>query len=140
MLKKKAKKRLTREVTAKVAKVIASKSPRAQKLVAEQRDALRLKFQGVAYLRMILADMKEMNEQVTNVKKARSTKANPHRASIVQSKADCITRMLKTKFDTNFKLLAKVLPDLKQVEIADPEGNNPLGTLAAALASAVDTK
>jgi len=109
----------------------------AQTRIKEQKDALRLKFKGIEYLRQIDNGFKELDKQKELVNKAKNTEKNPSTIADAQAKADCVARIIKVQMDVNFKRLAKVLPDLKQVEVTDQDGNNPLGQLAAALASAV---
>lgn len=112
----------------------------AHKRIAEQREALRQKFKGVEYLRQIDKGMTELDGQKTKVSNAKNTADNPYLVQDTQAKADCVTRIVKLQMDVNFRRLAKVLPDLKQYEFTDQDGNNPLGTLAAALAAAVSDK
>ena len=112
----------------------------AQVRIKEQKDALRLKFKGLEYLRQIDNGMKELDSQKEKVNKAKNSEANPYKVQDTQAKADCVTRIIKTQMDVNFRRLAKVLPDLKQVDMGDNDENNPLGLLAAALASAVSDK
>jgi len=109
----------------------------AQKRRKEQQDALRLKFKGIEYLRQLDNSQKQLEELRTTVRKARNTESNPNKIAETVAKADSQNRIIKTQVDLNFRRLAKVLPDLKQVDLTDGDGNNPLGSLAEALAEAV---
>jgi len=109
----------------------------AQRRRAEAQDALRLKFKGVQHITNIFKDAKKLEALEATVSKAKSTKENPNATATAIAKADCQTRILKVKLDTSFRCLKFVLPELKSLELTDPNGNNPLGTLAAALQEAV---
>lgn len=110
---------------------------RAARLKAENREALRQKFKGAQHIAQIERGLRTLVDQSDLVHKAKNSKANQYKIQEVQSKADCINRLVKTQLDTHFRCLAKILPDIKQVELTDGDGNNPLGSLADALREAV---
>ena len=45
---------------------------------------------------------------------------------------------LKAAADIKLKLINKYIPDLKAVELSDPDGNNPLTGIASILQAALD--
>lgn len=118
----------------------AAASQRLRQRAADNRairqETLREKFQGTEYLRQITNSYKELENASSSVKKAKATKKDPFVVAEVIAKADCLVRIEKVKIDTNFRRLAKVLPDLKSIEISDPHGNNPMGVFAEALIEA----
>ena len=106
---------------------------RATKNREIRRENLRLELKGKQYLHHIEKDYQELCLLSTTVKKARSTKTNLHGMSDTLAKVDARHKILKTKLDTNFRRLAKVLPDLKAVELSDSGG----GSFAEAFAKAM---
>lgn len=121
--------------------------------IAIRKEQLREKMKGIEYLRQIENDYKELDKQQELVATAK-VKIIDHikvvggkeivikghdtkELEIAIVRAEAVGKLLKIKMDTNFRRLAKVLPDLKAVELTDGEGKNPLGGLADALRSAV---
>lgn len=125
----------------------------AQKRRKEARDAIREKFQGIAYsvqLEKIAKEMGTLKDSITKlIKKRVKIKCidNEDRTSKQKSELMECNELLKymnlkmdilsKQADLNFRRLKFVLPELKAVEISDPSGNNPFETLAAALSAAV---
>lgn len=103
-----------------------------------RQEELRKKFQGVEYISQIERDYKELADLSEGVKKAKATKSNPLMVSDVIAKADSRAKIIKIKMDTNFRRLKFILPELKSMELTDPNGNNPLDTLGNALVEAVN--
>lgn len=108
-----------------------------QKRRLEAREALRDKFKGVEYIRQIEESYQELCKLDRTVVEAKNTKQAPFHIQQTLDKAETRHKIIKTKIDTNFRRLAKVLPDLKSVELTDPNGNNPLSTLIEVFRDAV---
>jgi len=63
-------------------------------------------------------------------------KAQENELSTVVVKAEVKNKLNTTILNANFKRLNKVFPDVKSVELKDPDGNNPFTELAKALTEA----
>ena len=111
---------------------------RAQHNRAIRHEQLREKLKGIEYLRQIENDYTELSVLAKEVKDVKNTKEDEYKVANTIAKADCRTRILKVKMDTNFRRLKFILPELKSMELTDPNGNNPLDTLGNALAAAVE--
>ncbi len=109
----------------------------AQMRRKEAYDAVRKKIKGANLITAIGKNMAELESLKAIVKKAKSTEDNPLKVKNAIEKADCITRTTKVQIDTRLRMLKFVVPELKSVELTDPNGDNPLGQLADALRNAV---
>lgn len=97
-----------------------------------RREALRDQLKGIAYLTQIDRVEKELVSESDFLKKNRSVlSADGVGASNAR------IRSLVAVADLNFRRLAKVLPDLKSIELSDADGENPFNSLATALRAAV---
>ena len=117
-------------------KVDGALSKRAAQNRAIRQEAIREGMDATRYLNQIQDDFDTLGELYETVKEAKADKKNPFGARTTIEKAKVQHAILKTKLDTNFRRLAKVLGDLKSVELTDPDGKNPLLGLAAALQQA----
>lgn len=84
---------------------------------ADTKSALRDKFKGVQYISQIARDYVELGKIDTIVKNAKSGKLDLLAVQSAIDKANCRVKIIKVKMDTNFRRLAKVLPDLKSLEL-----------------------
>ena len=98
---------------------------------ARRQEDLREKVQAGQALEEIARCTKELSDLDQEVKHVKLERKENEDGSVelvlpgvVISKADCRTRILARIIDTKFKLLNKVLPDLKQIELTDPQGNS----------------
>ena len=102
---------------------------RSQYNRAARQDQLREMLQGRSYIRQlrgIHSELIELGESAKNLKLAEASSEKPFPRDAFNSemeKLEMRRKLLKDRTDLNFKKLAKVLPDLKQVEITDPDGN-----------------
>lgn len=115
---------------------------RAQENKAIRREALREELQAREYLRQLEHIDREFGEIHDRVKALRGPAAKASRDTVQRTnrqngleleKAETRIRALKERANLNFKRLNKVLPDLKAVELSDPEGKNPFGNLLEAM-------
>ncbi len=93
-----------------------------------RRENLRQELKGKAYLKQIDSDYDALVELERKVKNAKVATLNP-----VLSKAETQRRIIQTRLDINFKRLAKVLPDIKSIELADPGGGSFVDAFAAVM-------
>ena len=91
------------------------------------------KAKGNERIRQILDDIAEFKKLSDAIAKAKNSKASPYHVSTTITKNEARARILNHRVTANFKLLAKLWPDLKSVELSDPEGNNPIEALGHAL-------
>lgn len=132
------------------AKVDGKPRPMKNKRAVEnkniRREALREELKAREYLRqleLIDKEFGEINDHLKNLKgpTARDTKnsgflkANNFIREISRSEAR--VKVLKERAVLNFRRLNKVLPDLKAVEISDPEGKNPFANLIEAMRESI---
>lgn len=126
-----------------------TKNKRAEENKAIRREALREELQAREYLRQLESidkEFGEINETVKNLKTptAQQTKANAlvtgNNFGRELARADTRIKALKERATLNFKRLNKVLPDLKAVELSDPEGKNPFGNLLEAMRLSISNK
>lgn len=115
---------------------------RAEENKAIRREALREQLQAKEYLRQIQLiddELKTLNQELKDLgfdgrktsKAAIAKQLNENDLAI--NKADTRVKVLKTRLDLNFKRLNKVLPDLKAVELSDPNGNAPFSSFVDAV-------
>lgn len=97
-----------------------------------RQDALREKLQGHVYLQQIEKSRKDLDALSMRLHKERATMT-----AVEVTAARARIKAIEAVVNLNFRRLAKVLPDLKSLEISDPDGKNPLDALAAALGRAV---
>ena len=118
---------------------------RVQKIKAAQHDALRAKLQGAKYLNQIEKNQKayeELSKRLIGLRKQKLTTKDKEKRFEIMDTIEIINlelKVLKDWAETNFKLLRFVLPELRSIEVKDPDGNNPftgfLGVLSEALQS-----
>lgn len=118
---------------------------RAQENRAKRKEELRDKFKVVEYIRQLeeIATeydqvSKAMDVAVTQKKKltkkdAEQLQARHHQIEALKFKIE----VMRHKQDLNFRRLKFVLPELRSVELTDPQGKNPLGELADAFKEAL---
>jgi len=78
---------------------------------------------------------KEFNNCLHNAIK-NIVKAQHNELTTAVVKAEAITKINKLIIDTNFRRLNKIFPDMKSIEVSDPDGNNPMAAFAAVLTEA----
>jgi len=91
-------------------------------------EELRAKLQADEYLRQWEDAQKKLTRVADALRKNRSRYVAEE---VAAARAEIAA--LQATIDLNAKRLNKVLPDLKSVELTDPQGENPLATLAAAM-------
>lgn len=72
-------------------------------------------------------EKKEKNDTVAE------TKRKQQNVNLELKKADVRVSALKVRADINFKKLNKVLPDLKAIELSDPDGHSPFSSIMDAV-------
>ena len=98
-----------------------SKSPRAQQLKKQREHDLRSKIQNSGQLKGALDTLQKLDDVYNEIHKIPISKFTRQH----QAKYMTMIAALKTKMDAHFRFLAKVVPDLKSVELGDPEGKAP---------------
>lgn len=117
------------------------KTPRTSRAKAQKNrqaryDALREELKAKEYIRQIQNDYDELQKLIPKIERAKSEKLVAKakgksglkgygEANLTIQKCLAQKEVLKLKIETNFKRLKFVLPELKSVEITDPEGGNP---------------
>jgi len=104
-----------------------------------RQEEYRDKVKGSKLLTALGKDFDRLTALQKVVVEAKNSKDKPFQVRTILAKADTEHKIIKTKMDANFKLLNKLLPDLRAIELRDPAGDETdLGsTLAAALRDAV---
>ena len=82
------------------------------------REVMRDRMKGTEYQDQIDNDYAELLAMSASVDAAKNSNDNQSAVRDVIAKADCRAKIIKIKLDVNFRRLAKVLPDLKQIELA----------------------
>ena len=103
---------------------------------AQEAEKLRGKLKGGIYLGNIHRSVTELGSLQTKVKASKNTKTNKDAVTQTIQKCKAQADIIKIKLDANFKLLAKLLPDLKAFEHTDPDGNNPFASFVETMAQA----
>lgn len=106
-----------------------------------RQEELRKKLQGLEYIRQLELCAKEYDSIIDDLNKAKTAKAKLTRKdkeelAMISMKLDILAAKrdtLKQKVDLNLRRLKFVLPELKAVELSDPEGNSPLAGLVGTL-------
>lgn len=116
---------------------------RVSLIKAEHQRAVREKFQGVEYVNQLEKVAQEYDliiaatEKATKAKLTEQDKKNVLVINMQLENLKFRLEALKAKADLNFRRLRFVLPELKSIELSDPEGRNPFADLATALREAV---
>ncbi len=106
----------------------ASRSNLVSARKKERQDELREKLQCSEYLAQIEKISQDL-EKINRLLKRERKKLSANETGTIKTRI----LALKTRAEINFKRLAKVLPDLKAMEIIDEDGNNPLKSLIEAI-------
>jgi len=96
----------------------------------DRQDDLRELLKGMEYIRELEAISKELTKMGNKLRRLQATGGAD---STLVSVAKTRIQVLKLRADINFRRLAKVLPDLRALELTDAEGNNPLQSLMDAI-------
>jgi len=110
------------------AKQKLSNATRVQKIKATQREELRNRMKGNEYIRQLDLCMEQLTAEYTKAKGRKTVDPN----------ADLRIRIIKEKIILNVRRLRFVLPELRSIELSDPQGNNPLAALVHALRDSTD--
>ena len=98
-----------------------------------RQNELREKLKCEAYLINIEKISNELSKLSALLKRRAKPKSEEKLSTLEISAHKVRILALKTQVDIEFRRLAKVLPDLKAIEILDEDGNNPLSGLIAAI-------
>jgi hypothetical protein len=114
-----------------------SPSVRASHNRRVRQDALREKFKAMEYIRQLETDYSELSQIVTKLKALKAKKLTISQAKAVgrlhdyeQARFDkeiLVARkdVVLAKIQTNFRRLKFCIPELKAIQLEDPEGKNP---------------
>lgn len=94
---------------------------RRERNMRDRKQDMRDKISGDKVLKNIFKGLAELNEIDSDIKRIR----NSRNLEFHEAKAKIRTPIISKMIDTNFKLLAKKLPDMKQVELTE-EGDNSI--------------
>lgn len=99
---------------------------------AARQEALRDELSARAYINNLVRidkDLRKLGQEAYNQRKRMGkSEASAHMIKVAT---------LKERAAINFRLLNKVLPDLKGIELSDPQGNSPFAGLADLFKKAV---
>lgn len=104
---------------------------RSQKLKKLHRDEVRKKFKGNEYVRQLELcgdQLEELNASLKVATKKKLTAKDKITVMALNSQISCLElklKIVKEKINLNLRRLRFVLPELKSVELTDPQGNNP---------------
>lgn len=99
----------------------------------KMQDDVRAKMSAVQYIRSIeriAEDLIQISDSLKRLKKG----IDADRASKYHVQINALDKAARIKLS----LLRKVLPDLKSLELSDPEGKNPLSPLADVMREAIE--
>ncbi len=98
--------------------------PVAQRNLRIRQDTLRKELAAKNHIhQLVLIDneLRDINDEVRR-------KTAEDKVAVLDDKAYNVRiKALKARADIQFRKLAKYLPDLKSMEITDPDGNSPVG-------------
>jgi uncharacterized protein YwgA len=102
---------------------------RTQKIKAAQYDALRDKMKGIEYIGQMNKSMIALNKELTKLQRKKILGDGE------KNLIDTRIKIIKEQINLNLRRLKFVLPELKAVEITDPNGNNPFAQLGETIAT-----
>ena len=117
---------------------------RRVKAKQSQQEAIRNKFKGIEYARQLDECYKHLDDILKDLQKAKTAKAKLTKKdvldlSIIRGKIEILNAQretIKVKIDLNLKRLKFVVPELKSVELSDPNGDNPYSSFTEMLIEA----
>lgn len=106
-------------------------TPRALMRRKEEQDAIRAKFKGIEYARQLDECYKQYDTihkdlLAAKTRKAKLTKAEREKLLQVRTQIEILNAqrdIVKAKIDLNLRRLKFVLPELKSIELSDPDGS-----------------
>lgn len=118
---------------------VASANNRIQKIKQTQREEIRNKFKGIEYVRQL----EILGEELTKICKSldvavkkRFTTKDRLELLTIANQIDVLElrlKVIKERINLNLRRLKFVCPELKQVELSDPFGNNPFSSFIEVL-------
>jgi len=119
---------------------------RVQKIRQAQTEEVRRKFKAIEYIRQLEESAKEYDRIRDDMKKAvtrrgKLTSKEREELFVIRAQINILKAQLeaiKQKVDLNLRRLRYCVPELKAIEISDPEGSNPFLTFAAAMKEALE--
>lgn len=117
-----------------------------QKIRQAQTEEVRRKFKAIEYIRQLEESAKEYDRIRDDMKKAvtrrgKLTSKEREELFVIRAQINILKAQLeaiKQKVDLNLRRLRYCVPELKAIEISDPEGSNPFLTFAAAMKEALE--
>ena len=94
---------------------------------ALEADKIRTRMNGIVIVRELKYDLDELGAIASEAKDKGRLTEDEGRAKLVRIGA------LKIRVDAHFKKLAKIVPDLRSMELGDKDGNNPFAPFAEAI-------
>ena len=142
--KKKAAPKKKRAAKRSVAQQLCDHRNKAAKDRQNQQKEIRNKFKGIEYVRQLELCSQEYEKlakelEVAKIRK-RETKGDMIKISILNSQIDLAKirlDIIKGRIDLNIRRLKFCLPELKSIELTDPEGKNPMAGFVGVLREAL---
>ena len=113
-------------------KVKKNNRSRVERIKQAQHEAIRSKMDGTRYIRYIEESHKQLQSELIKLKGKRSIQ--PAQRDVI----DLRIKIIKEKINTDIRRLKFVLPELRSIELKDPDGNNPLAALVTTLKESYD--
>lgn len=92
--------------------------------IAIRKQELRDRLSGMKLMESIERRSNELVQLSEDIKKAKNTEKNKTAIVTTINKSLARARIISVALDTSFRMLAKVLPDLKSIEVTDNDGNS----------------
>lgn len=104
-----------------------------------RQEAYREKLKFAAAVNQLHKDLEELGKLDAELAKMKTTPSakNALQNDIITQRALARRKVLQTRIETNRWIVGKHVPDLKAVEVSDPDGNNPFAEFAAAMREGV---
>lgn len=137
--KKKTVKRVTKEVSSATSKALQQSAiTRAGLNRAQRHEEMRQKISGSSRVNVINGlydDASGLRKRAREIANFVESDVEHYHTQLVYIEKESIKLehdLIKTQLDVQYRMLAKVLPDEKQLELIDPNGNNPFDKFVGA--------
>lgn len=144
MAAKKSKTKVETRTTKKASRQKGASSTRINKIKQVQKEELRKKFKAAEYISQLEQSYKEYEAMLKelDIAKVKKTKAMTERDRkallVLRTQIDLVKirlDIIKQKIDLNLRRLKFVLPELRSMELTDPQGDSPFAVFAQAVAA-----
>ena len=119
---------------------------RVNRIKDASREEIRKKFQALKYIEQLEKSAERLEEIIEKINKlsvikAKLSKADKDRIYLLRLQSDALIMQrdtIKVQIDLNLRRLKYCVPELKAMELSDPDGNNPLKSIAEVFREALE--